>query len=60
MELVTGPNGKVIPLDTRAQLYRVVVKNGVDVAVPVPKDERIFVTHFATCPHASAFSGRNK
>lgn len=46
-------DGKRIPLDPRASVY----------AYESGKAERLgtaYVTHFATCPHANQFSGRNK
>ena len=57
---VKAPSGSTMPLDTRAELYRIVVKDGKEVAERVPKEERIYVTHFRTCPHATKFSGGRK
>ena len=57
---VAGPNGKTIPLDTRAEVYRVVGDGESARAVRVLPTERIYVTHFRTCPHANAFSGSKR
>jgi hypothetical protein len=51
---VTGPNGKIIPLDERAQVYRL----GKDL-MGEPVAEVVagaYVTHYASCPKASDFS----
>lgn len=56
--LVMGPNGKTIPLDERAPVYRIVTDlTGAPVCERVPD---AFVTHFSTCPEANHFSGSKR
>lgn len=51
---LAGPNGKTIPLDMRAVVYRVGKDlTGEPVAEP---DSNAHVSHFASCPKASDFS----
>lgn len=60
LTFVKTPSGSTMPLDTRAELYRIVVKDGKEVAERVSREERIYVTHFRTCVHAARFSGGRK
>lgn len=53
---VTG-DGKKIPLDPKPAVYGVVEDEGNALATRM---EGAMVTHFATCPKASDFSGRNQ
>lgn len=58
LAFVVGPNGKKIPLDQRAQVYRIITDlTGAPVCEQVPD---AFVTHFASCPKANDFSGSKK
>ena len=50
---VKTPDGKTMPLDVRAHVYK--VENGVAVRI----QER-YVSHFFTCPKANQFSGSNR
>lgn len=52
LRFVSGPNGKVIPLDTRAPTYAIVD------GVAVRSDA--MVSHFSTCPQAGRFSGSKR
>lgn len=49
-----GPNGKAIPLDLSAPVYRV-LPNGT-----CARETGCYVTHFASCPEASRFSKGGK
>lgn len=51
-----SPKGKKIPLDVRAPVYRE------DPGRPghLIEGEDHYVSHFATCPKASQFSGRSR
>lgn len=60
LTFVLGGSGKTIPLDMRAETYRVLGDGPAARAVRVLPDERIYVTHFRTCPHAKAFPGRGR
>lgn len=52
--LLTGPNGKAIPLDLRSPVYRLGKDlTGAEVA---ERDQGAFVSHFCSCPKASEFS----
>ncbi len=56
-------NGKMIPLDPRAPVYSIVKDDGDAfrcVRVDGDSDFIDYVTHFATCPKASDFSGSKK
>lgn len=55
---VTGPSGKVIPLDIRTKVY-VVSKDMLGNATAQPAPDH-HVSHFATCPAASSFSKSKK
>lgn len=58
LALVTGPNGKLIPLDLRSPVYRIGEDlTGADVA---ERDPKAFVSHFSTCAKASEFSKGGK
>jgi len=46
--------GTWIPLDTVAPVYR---QTG---EARVERDRKAYVTHYATCPHASEFSRKNQ
>jgi hypothetical protein len=48
---------KKIPLDIRAPVYRVVTEDADGTPLIVERAIASFVTHFATCPKASDFSG---
>lgn len=52
-------DGKNIPLDPKPPCYRVVDADDPD-KVEVERDENVLVSHFATCPKADQFSGRNR
>lgn len=54
-----SPTGKWLPLDLKAQVYRITepADGGEPTAVVVP--ER-YVSHFATCREANQFSGSKK
>lgn len=59
------PEGKSIPLDPSAPVYTVVTKiPGTPRVKLLPASERRelgpWVSHFATCPKASQFSGSSK
>lgn len=56
IEFVPGPNGRLLPLDLRAEVYRIQNVDGVRRAVPLKGEEDVFVTHFRSCPKASDFS----
>jgi hypothetical protein len=45
--------GKMIPLDMRAPVYRIVEGDG---EMQAERVDDCFVTHFATCPAATSFS----
>lgn len=51
-------SGKPIPLDPRPPTY--VVTKEQDGGVLAHRAETVMVSHFATCPMASQFSGRNR
>lgn len=57
-------SGKLIPLDAKAIVYRIVSypedPNRSDTPIEVVRVKDAFVTHFATCPHAKTFSGSRK
>lgn len=54
LTFVLGPNGKLIPLDDRAPVYRITQDMlGNPVAEKV---DGAYVSHFSSCPAASAFS----
>lgn len=58
LALVTGPNGKKIPLDLRSPVYTIVKDlMGMATAEPMPD---FFVSHFKTCAKAGDFSGAKK
>lgn len=48
--------GRTIPLDVRAPTYR--VKQEDDGTLRAQRTRGVLVSHFATCPKASAFSRR--
>jgi hypothetical protein len=64
----TSPDGKAIPLDPRPAIYTVYQDTEALYCLRQVMIERgreslpgyLMVTHFATCPKASEFSGRNK
>jgi hypothetical protein len=51
---------KKIPLDPRAPVYRIVTADADGTPLIVERDREVYVTHFATCPKASEFSGGKK
>lgn len=61
-------DGKRIPLDPKPPVYDVLRITELDVhwprvemdTVPVVRNEEAYVSHFATCPNASDFSGKNR
>lgn len=56
MEIIfaTNQNGKLIPLDAKAHVYKLVN------AERCERVENHHVTHFATCPWATHFSKQSK
>lgn len=54
-----GPKAKRIPLDPRPPCYRALdpISDG---AVRIEREREVYVTHFATCPKANDFSGKNR
>jgi hypothetical protein len=55
-------HGKKVPLDPKALVFSVMDQGGKLIAVKPsggPAGERFMVSHFATCPDAEDFSGRN-
>lgn len=50
------PEGKRIPLDPKPPVYAYEADNGNCLQV---KAATVYVTHFATCPKANDFSGKN-
>jgi hypothetical protein len=57
LAIVTGPSGKKIPLDLRSPVYSLAADLS---GHPVAQKAPAFVTHFATCPSASAFGKGRK
>ena len=55
---VSGLERRRIPLDPRPPVY--VVGEGVDGEVVASRMDLAMVSHFATCPAANLFSGRNR
>lgn len=56
---VPGENGKIIPLDRAAPVYDVRKDlTGAEVAMRCP--DGVYVNHFFTCTHPSAFNKRPK
>lgn len=55
-------HGKKVPLDPKALVFSVVQEGSKLIAVkPIGMpSERWMVSHFATCPAAADFSGRNR
>ena len=53
-----SPTGKSIPLDPRPACYQ--VRELPDGTVKCERDPKAMVIHFATCKHASEFSGGRK
>jgi hypothetical protein len=50
------PDGKRIPLDPSAPVYRI-VSRAEDGSLTIERDQESMVSHFKTCPKASEFSG---
>lgn len=50
-------DGTKVPLDPSAPVYEVVDEDGLKTAV---RTSTAMVSHFATCPKANLFSGKNK
>jgi hypothetical protein len=59
-----GETGKMIPFDARTQVWWIAPSQGTDpAATKVPKfadGKGMMVSHFATCPGAAKFSGKNR
>lgn len=60
---ITSKNGKPMPVDLRSVTGHLYVIDGDDThalteAVPTGLPERIYLSHFLTCPEASRFSGQ--
>ncbi len=53
------PDGKRIPLDPRPPVYQIGAV-AIDAGTPITRDYGAMVSHFATCPKASQFSGRGR
>lgn len=56
------PDGNTIPLDPTAPVYEVGIEEALGTRHKVTRCDRrlVMVSHFATCPEANRFSGRNK
>lgn len=56
--LVVTPDGiKSVPLDPKAPVYEVDQEASTETKVVVTRNRNAMVSHFATCPNASEFSG---
>jgi len=53
-------DGKKIPLDARAPVYRAVEGQMINDGVVIERTSDSLVSHFATCREANQFSGKNK
>lgn len=56
--VATQADGKKIPLDLRAPVYR--LDADLTGEVVATRDTGAFVSHFSTCPKADAFSSKGK
>ncbi|MCC6671074.1 MAG: hypothetical protein IT458_08435 [Planctomycetes bacterium] len=61
----TKEDGGKVPLDASAPVYAVTevgdeIAGGAEAVVLAKRAERHLVSHFATCPQASEFSGRSR
>lgn len=52
--IATQPDGKLIPLDRRAPVYR--LEPDLTGSIVAVRDAGAFVSHFCTCPKADEFS----
>ncbi|MEE8240124.1 MAG: hypothetical protein V3R16_02550 [Nitrospirales bacterium] len=58
IEMIEGPNGKVIPAQKIRTVYRGVIEPNGDWKLhkqELPEAEAYYVSHFETCPQASQF-----
>ncbi len=58
-------HGKAVPLDPKALVFSVASERGQLIAVSLtghvgPTGDQMMVSHFATCPFADEFSGKNR
>lgn len=59
LAFIPGPNGKAIPLDLQTPVYHV-KKDLLGGYFAEKAIDQVYVSHFATCTKASAFSGKGR